>query len=187
MTITRSIAVVLAVVALVAVSCGDSDGTGEAPAPSTSAGATVTTTSAATGSEDTAVAKDGDAVAVNYVGTLDDGSEFDSSAGRAPLEFVVGSGQVIRGFDDAVRGLAVGESRTVRMEAADAYGAYDPDLVFVVPLDQAPDGLEAGMRVQVQGRVAVVTELTAETVTVDANHELAGQALTFQVELVSIG
>ena len=125
-------------------------------------------------------------VAVHYVGTLDDGSQFDSSEGRAPLEFTVGSGQVIAGFDDAVRGLAVGDSRTVRMEPDQAYGEYNPDLLVTVPLDQAPEGLQVGQQVQFGGGIAVVTELSDDSVTVDANHPLAGEALTFAVELVSI-
>ncbi len=129
-------------------------------------------------------ATDGDAVAVHYTGTLDDGSQFDSSAGRDPLEFVVGSGQVISGFDQAVRGLAVGESRTVRMEPADAYGERRDDMIVTVPADQAPPGLTVGDQVQAGGMPATIVAIDDISVTIDANHRLAGEALTFDVELV---
>lgn len=131
-------------------------------------------------------AQDGDRVAVHYTGTLDDGSQFDSSAGRDPLEFVVGSGQVIVGFDHAVRGLAEGESRSVRMEATDAYGERDDSLVVSVPVTQAPPGLTVGDQVAAGGRPATVVAVDAGTVEIDANHQLAGEALTFAVELVRI-
>ena len=130
--------------------------------------------------------KAGDKVSVNYRGTLDDGTEFDSSKGRAPLQFTVGAGDVIAGFDQAVTGLKVGESKKVRMEAKDAYGERRDDLIVNVPAAQAPTGLAVGQTVSLGGRPAVVTAISAESVTVDANHELAGKALTFEVELVSI-
>ncbi len=135
---------------------------------------------------DSKPAADGDTVAVHYTGTLDDGSQFDSSAGREPLEFVVGSGQVISGFDEAVRGLEVGASRTVRMEPADAYGEVRDDLVVSVPADQAPPGLNVGDQVAAGGRPATVVAIDDDSVTIDANHQLAGEALTFAVELVAI-
>lgn len=123
---------------------------------------------------------------MHYTGTLDDGSQFDSSSGREPLEFVVGSGQVIVGFDQAVRGLAEGESRSVRMQATDAYGDRDDSLVVSVPVDQAPAGLSVGDQVAAGGRPARVVAVDADTVMIDANHQLAGEALTFAVELVRI-
>lgn len=132
-------------------------------------------------------ATDGDTVSVHYRGTLDDGSEFDSSEGRDPLSFVVGSGQVIAGFDDAVRGLAVGESRTVRIEPEDAYGEYTEEAVIDFPADSAPDGLQVGDPVTLgNGGRGTVLEITDEFVKIDANHPLAGEALTFEIELVSI-
>jgi FKBP-type peptidyl-prolyl cis-trans isomerase 2 len=134
---------------------------------------------------DQRTARDGDTVAVHYTGTLDDGSQFDSSAGREPLQFTVGSGQVISGFDEAVRGLGIGESRTVRMEASAAYGEYRDDMVITVPADQAPPGLVVGDQVQAGGMPATIVAVDDESVTIDANHRLAGQALTFAVELVS--
>ena len=133
------------------------------------------------------MANEGDRVAVHYHGTLDDGTVFDSTRERAPLEFVVGSGQVIPGFDKAARSLDVGETKTVRFEPADAYGEKDERLVFEVPIEQVPEPLKVGDRVElVNGATAVVTSATDETVTVDANHPLSGQALTFEIELVAI-
>ncbi|MDA0301232.1 MAG: FKBP-type peptidyl-prolyl cis-trans isomerase [Chloroflexi bacterium] len=132
------------------------------------------------------MAKAGDKVSVHYTGTLDDGKQFDSSAGREPLQFTVGAGDVIAGFDRAVTDLEVGKSVKVRMEAKDAYGERRDDLVVTVPADQAPQGLAVGQRVSLGGRPATVTKVEPAGVTVDANHELAGQALNFEIQLVSI-
>ncbi len=133
------------------------------------------------------MANEGDKVAVHYHGTLDDGTIFDSSREREPLEFVIGAGQVIRGFDTAARSLEVGQSVTVRLEPADAYGAKDEQLVFEVPIEQVPEPLKVGDRVElVNGATAVVTTVTDEIVTVDANHPLSDQVLTFEIELVAI-
>ena len=130
---------------------------------------------------------DGDRVSVHYKGALDDGTQFDSSEGRDPLTFVIGGGQVIAGFDTAARGLEVGQTVTVRMEAAEAYGEKNEQLIFEVPIDQIPEPLKEGDRVELMnGAPAVVTSVTDAIVTVDANHPLAGQALTFEIELVAI-
>lgn len=128
----------------------------------------------------------GDKVSVHYTGTLDDGTQFDSSKGREPLQFTVGAGDVIAGFDQAVTGLKIGESRKVHIEPTDAYGERRDDLIVTVPADQAPPGLQVGQRVTLGGRPAKVTGVAAAGVTVDANHELAGKALNFEVQLVSI-
>lgn len=129
----------------------------------------------------------GDTVHVHYTGRLDDGTEFDSSRGRDPLAFTVGSGQVIAGFDEAVAGLAVGESTVVRIEPAQAYGEVDEALVFEVPRPDGATDWAAGMQVQLSnGARATITELREETVLLDANHPLAGEALTFDLELVSV-
>lgn len=139
------------------------------------------------GGEDRRVAADGDTVSVQYVGTFDDGEVFDSSEGRDPLTFVVGEGQVIAGFDEAVRGMAVGDKKKVHIDAANAYGERREDLVITVPLDDAPEGLAVGDRVQLgNGAPATVLEVTGENVTVDANHPLAGKALNFEIEVVSL-
>jgi peptidylprolyl isomerase len=137
-------------------------------------------------------AKQGDTVQVHYTGTLDDGRVFDSSEGRNPLEFTLGSGQVIKGFDAAVDGMSPGDSRRVTIPAHEAYGARRDDLVAVVDRDQFPDDLqpEVGQQLQVsqdgQTYVVIVTDVNAENVTLDANHPLAGQDLTFELQLVSM-
>jgi peptidylprolyl isomerase len=133
------------------------------------------------------VAQNGDRVSVHYQGTLDSGKVFDSSRERDPLEFVVGSGMVIPGFEQAVGSLMVGETVTVRLEIEDAYGERDESLVFDLPAAGSPDGLREGDQVMLDGdRPAVVTEVTDSIVKADANHLLAGQALTFEIELVSV-
>ncbi len=139
------------------------------------------------------LAKSGDSVKIHYTGTLDDGSQFDSSEGREPLGFTLGSGQVIAGFDEAVTGMTVGEKKTVRLEAEKAYGERHPEMVQEVPKSALPAEMriEMGMPLQAQGPDGqvmnlVVTGITEETIQVDANHPLAGQALTFAIELVSI-
>ena len=130
---------------------------------------------------------DGDTVTVNYRGTLDSGEEFDTSFGREPLTFVVGSGGIIKGFDNAVKNLATGETTKVRLTPEDAYGQRDDQLIFEVPRAQAPDGLKAGDQVQLSnGAPATIMEVSDQIVKVDANHPLAGQALTFEIEVVDI-
>jgi len=138
-------------------------------------------------------AQQGDTVAVHYTGKLDDGEVFDSSRERDPLEFEVGGGQVIPGFDKAVEGLEVGESREVRLEPEDGYGEPREDLVVDVDRDQFPTDAEpeVGRQVQVQvapgqNRVATITEIEDESITLDLNHPLAGKPLTFDVELLEI-
>ncbi|MBM4410322.1 MAG: peptidylprolyl isomerase [Chloroflexi bacterium] len=168
------------VVALALAGCGgDSE-------PVLGTATAVTASATATVKQGERVVKNGDTVSVHYRGTLDDGTEFDSSRGREPLSFTVGSGQVIAGFDEAVMGLKVGDKNKVRLEPAKAYGERREEMVVTIPAAQAPAGLKAGDRVQIGGAPAVVTKVDAGGVTVDANHALAGKALTFEVELVSI-
>lgn len=138
-------------------------------------------------------AKAGDTVRIHYTGTLEDGSTFDSSEGRDPLEFTLGAGQVIPGFDKAVTGMAVGDSQKVEILAEDAYGAANPDGRQSFPRSEVPDGipLDIGTRLQLagpQGQPIMVTvaEVTDDEVVLDANHPLAGKDLTFQIELVEI-
>jgi peptidylprolyl isomerase len=139
-------------------------------------------------------ASTGDAVRVHYTGTLTDGSEFDSSAGGDPLSFIVGAGDVIAGFDRAVIGMEVGETKTVTIPAADAYGEPDPEQVLVVGRDQLPpdEPVEVGdvMEIGLDGGGAIlvtVAEVADDTVTLDANHALAGEDLTFELTLDGIG
>jgi peptidylprolyl isomerase len=142
----------------------------------------------------TATAKAGDRVSVHYTGTLASGDEFDSSSGGAPLEFVLGAGQMIPGFDAAVHGMAEGDKKTFTVTAADAYGPHHPEAVQSLDRDQLPDDmeLELGSVLQAedsQGHSVMLTvvDLTDDSVTLDANHPLAGQDLTFAIELVKIG
>jgi peptidylprolyl isomerase len=140
-----------------------------------------------------AKAKRGDTVQVHYTGTLADGSVFDSSRQRAPLEFTIGGGQVIAGFDEGVTGMEVGEERTIDIPADKAYGPHHEDLLLSVGRDQFPASITPtpGQKLQMNqgGRPMVVTvrDVTADVVTLDANHPLAGQDLRFAVELVGIG
>ena len=137
--------------------------------------------------------KSGDTVRIHYKGTLADGTVFDSSEGREPLEFTVGSGQIIPGLDKALPGMKAGEKKTVVAVADEAYGQPDPNARQAVPRDQIPADipLEVGLMLEMrtpQGQSVPVTvaELTDETVTLDANHRLAGHDLTFEIELVEI-
>ena len=138
-------------------------------------------------------ARSGDTVKIHYKGTLDDGTQFDSSEDRDPLEFELGSGQVIPGFDTAVEGMAVGESKSVRLEPEEEYGPRHDQLVPEVERSVLPEDLtpEEGMALQTEspeGQVMqlMVTAITETTITLDANHPLAGQALSFEIELVDI-
>ncbi len=139
------------------------------------------------------MASDGDTVRVHYTGTLEDGTTFDTSVGREPLEFTLGEGQMIPGFEKAVYGLQVGKSKTVTIPAEEAYGPHRDDLVIVVEREQLPADLDPKVDQQLQmqqadGRTAVVivTDVSEATITVDANHPLAGKDLTFEIELVEI-
>jgi FKBP-type peptidyl-prolyl cis-trans isomerase 2 len=178
-------AMLLAAVALMVSACGGS------AASTTTTSAVTTTTAAATSTTAAAnpdrVAQDGDTVAVHYVGSLDDGTVFDSSREREPLSFEVGTDQVIEGFDNAVRGMKVGEVKTVRIPPEEAYGPVDPELIFSVPIEEAPDDVAVGDEVLIGGvTTGRVVEVTATEVKIDTNHLFAGQALTFEIELMSI-
>ncbi|AYD46587.1 MAG TPA: peptidylprolyl isomerase [Arachidicoccus soli] len=138
-------------------------------------------------------AKKGDKVKVHYHGKLTDGTTFDSSEGRSPLEFEVGSGQVIPGFDDGVTGLKVGEKRTVNIPADQAYGQASEEQIVEFPKSQFPPEMtpEVGMPLQMsndQGQTfqVVIKEVKEDSVVLDANHPLAGKDLVFDIELVEI-
>ncbi len=139
-----------------------------------------------------AQAKPGDTVRIHYTGTLADGSEFDSSREREPLAFTLGAGQVIPGFDAAVAGMQVGDSKTVTIPAAEAYGEPRLELVVRVPRAQVPPNVElrVGQRLQLgrgdQALLVVVQEVDDDEVVLDGNHPLAGEDLTFALELVAI-
>ncbi|WP_137702936.1 FKBP-type peptidyl-prolyl cis-trans isomerase [Marimonas lutisalis] len=138
--------------------------------------------------------KQGDTVRIHYTGTLNDGSVFDSSEGRDPLEFTVGSGQIIPGLDSAMEGMAVGEKRRVEVSSDQAYGPVHEEARRAVPREEIPDEIPMEVGIQVhahneQGQVMTLTihEITDTHVVLDANHPLAGKDLIFDVELVSIG
>ena len=138
-------------------------------------------------------AKEGDSVKVQYVGMLEDGSIFDSSAPDAPLEFTIGGNQVIPGFNNGVLGMTVGESKTVHIPVTDAYGPHQKDGVFEISRTEFPDdmNIEIGMRLegnQQNGKSVQVTiiEINEDTIKLDANHPLAGKDLTFDITLIAI-
>ncbi len=140
-----------------------------------------------------AAVANGNTVQIHYTGTLTDGDVFDSSEGRSPLEFVVGSGQVIPGFDTGVMGMNVGEKKTFTIPCAEAYGVSDPRMVQDVPRSEMPADmqLEVGMRLSASGPDGrelqlVVIEISDEVVRLDANHPLAGEDPTFAIEVVAI-
>ncbi|OSP55445.1 peptidylprolyl isomerase [Pseudoruegeria sp. SK021] len=137
--------------------------------------------------------KAGDTVSIHYTGTLSDGTTFDSSAGRDPLTFEVGSGQIIPGLDKVLPGMTVGDTKSVTIVPEEAYGPVNPQARQAVPRTDIPDNipLEVGLQLQMQtpqGQAVPVTvaELTEDTVTLDANHPLAGKDLTFDIELITI-
>ncbi len=138
-------------------------------------------------------AKPGDTVKVNYTGRLDDGTVFDSSLHSGPLEFTIGDGQLIPGFENAVIGMSPGETKTQKIRAEEAYGPHADFLVIEVDRRRVPPDLdpEVGDRLQLQhpdGRVTpvLVTAVTENSITLDANHPLAGKDLTFDIELLEI-
>ncbi len=133
--------------------------------------------------------KEGDIVQVEYTGKLTDGTVFDSSVGRDPLEFTQGAGQMIAGFDKAVLGMKVGQSKTVTIPAAEAYGSPREDLIMEVPRTQLPPGLTPAVGLKLQsssGSIVTITQVSDNTVTIDGNHQLAGKDLVFEIKLVSI-
>ena len=137
--------------------------------------------------------KKGDVVRVHYTGTLTDGSQFDSSVGRNPLEFTVGAGQMIAGFDAGVLGMIVGDKKTLQIDPDNGYGQSNPEAIIEFPKTNVPEGmeLEVGMQLNLQNEYGqpvpvVIIELREDLVVMDANHSLAGKDLIFEVELVEI-
>jgi FKBP-type peptidyl-prolyl cis-trans isomerase 2 len=138
-------------------------------------------------------AKQGDTVRVHYTGRLQDGTVFDSSQDREPLEFTIGENKVIPGFEQAVIGMDTGESKTAELEADQAYGQHSEQMVLEIDRDQVPEDvdLEIGGRLQLRRQdggtaIVTVTNITDSNVTLDGNHPLAGKDLTFDIELVEI-
>ena len=138
-------------------------------------------------------AKSGDTVRVHYTGSLNDGTQFDSSIGREPLEVKLGSGAVIPGFDAALQGMSVGESKTVTIPSDQAYGERRQEALQEHPRAALPAELDLQVGMQLQGQtqdgqrlLLTIAEISEETVLLDANHPLAGEDLTFDLELVEI-
>lgn len=137
--------------------------------------------------------ENGQKVRIHYTGSLDDGNQFDSSVGRDPLEFEMGAGMVIPGFENGVREMVVGKKKTIHIPAAEAYGERSEELVMQFDREQLPEGLDpqVGMGLHMQdpqGQPVPVTITVVEeaSITIDANHQLAGKDLTFELELVEI-
>ena len=146
-----------------------------------------------TGKEGLAVAKDGNTVKVHYTGKLDDGTIFDTSVEREPLEFTIGASQMIPGFEGAVMGMQVGQVKTVTIPAEEAHGPHNEDMVSVVDRDKLPENRNpmVGQQLEKQQEngsmaVLVVIDVSDTTITLDANHPLVGKALTFEIELLEI-
>jgi peptidylprolyl isomerase len=137
--------------------------------------------------------QNGDTVRVHYTGTLDDGTQFDSSVGKDPLEFEMGKGEIIAGFEAAVADLVPGERCSVTLQPADAYGESNPEMIQQVPRKLMPEGVEMSVGMVLQGQAGdgsvdhfTVVSFDDEMVRLDGNHPLAGKALTFDIELVNI-
>jgi len=138
-------------------------------------------------------AKQGDKVKVHYHGKLTNGETFDSSEGREPLEFEVGAGSVIKGFDDGVTGMVIGEKKTINIPVDDAYGPKNPEMLIEMPKDRFPKDMEIEPGIPLmmsdgsgQNFQVTVVEVKGDTVILDANHPLAGEDLIFDIELVEI-
>jgi FKBP-type peptidyl-prolyl cis-trans isomerase 2 len=140
-----------------------------------------------------AQAESGNTVKVHYTGRLEDGTEFDSSKGKEPLEFTIGQGQLIPGFEQGVLGMGPGESKTINIPSDQAYGPHDPEKVIEMDRDQVPPGVEPQIGMQIRGTppggspiVFTVAGVDESKVTLDGNHPLAGKDLVFEIQLVEI-
>ena len=143
--------------------------------------------------EQTSGAKSGDTVKLHYPGTLDDGAQFDSSVGREPLEFKIGEGTIIPALETSVIGMSEGETQTVKIAAEDAYGLHHEEAIQTVDRSMIPEEVEVVVGGQLQATapngqqlMLIVTAIENDQVTLDGNHPLAGQDLTFDIELVAI-
>lgn len=135
--------------------------------------------------------QEGDEIRVHYTGKLNDGTVFDSSRNREPLQFTVGSGMMIKGFDEAVRGMEIGEAKTAEITSDEAYGERNDQMIVTLGKDKFPEDIkpEVGQQLSMQSQQGqpipvVVTEVGDNDVTLDANHPLAGKDLVFEIEMV---
>jgi FKBP-type peptidyl-prolyl cis-trans isomerase 2 len=193
-SLTHRVVLLVGVVGLVIAACAGDDAAttttaSESTTTTTTTAAATTTTGAPAGADtsDGQVVQAGDAVSVHYTGTLDDGTVFDSSVGGETLDFTQGAGQMISGFDAAVLGMAIGEKKTVRLSPDEAYGERSDDAIIEIPREQVPDDVAEGQELfSSTGQRVTVLEVRDDVVVIDANHPLAGEFLTFEIELVSI-
>src|SRR3989338_4333185 len=130
-------------------------------------------------------------VKIHYTGTLNDGKIFDSSEGREPLEFTIGNNQVIKGFEDGIKGMKLNDEKTIKIKAKNAYGERDERMVASVPRDKFPPEVQAGGTLLLKGPngerlPAVVKEVKDNIVVIDMNHPLAGKELNFKIKVVGI-
>jgi len=139
------------------------------------------------------IVKEKDRISVHYTGTLSNGEVFDSSVNREPLAFEVGAGQMIAGFDNAVVGMKLNEKKSVTIPAKEAYGEVRPEMIQKISKDQLPPDLNPTVGQQLASQlpsgeqlIVTVSDISETEVTIDANHELAGKDLTFEIEIVSI-
>jgi peptidylprolyl isomerase len=139
-------------------------------------------------------AKNGDRVKVHYTGKFEDGEVFDSSLENSPLEFVIGSGSIIKGFENAVIGMDIGDSKIENIQAEDAYGLYNDDLLMILNKEEIPPNInpQVGEELELHGKngesfPVMVTDVNDSTITLDANHPLAGENLIFEINLIDIG
>jgi len=137
--------------------------------------------------------KNGDSVKVNYTGKLEDGTVFDTSDNKEPLEFKVGEGKLIKGFEAAVVGMEPGEEKTVQIPANEAYGPHHPEMIMVIDRKEVPDTITPKVDQMLQVRqkdgttfAVKVTDVSEKSLTLDANHPLAGKDLTFDIQLAEI-
>ena len=185
-------AVTLIALAALLAGCGGSPSSTTPPATTTIS--TTSTPSATSTVDPNRTARDGDTVSVNYIGTLEDGTKFDSSYDRGePLTFVLGSGQMISGFDAAVHGMKVGETKTVTLPPDQAYGEHQDSLVITMDQNKFPEGTQFAVGQQVtltsasgQQVPGIIVDIGPGTVTIDVNHRFAGKTLTFEITLESI-
>lgn len=140
-----------------------------------------------------AQAATGDTVKVHYTGTLDDGTVFDSSVEKEPLQFIIGGGQLIPDFEKAVIGMEAGESKTFHVTSGDAYGPHQKEMVVVVDREDVPENIDPqpGQRLQIRRQdgsafVVLVTDVSENDITLDGNHPLAGKDLNFEIQLIEI-
>ncbi|MFC2033851.1 peptidylprolyl isomerase [Chloroflexota bacterium] len=139
------------------------------------------------------MAKDGNTVKVHYTGTLEDGITFDTSREREPLEFTIGEGNLIPGFEEAVKGMKIGQVKTVTIPSDEAYGPPREEMIIKIGREQLPENLNptVGQQLQMQqpngtATVVIITDVAENEITIDANHPLAGKNLIFEIELMEI-